>query len=426
MSENGDPLRIEYGAEVRGLTVVRQPAPVGAASFSATYVGPAGWGFDPVGEEGTAQVASQLLTSGAGRYDRVALARLLDRAGAALSTECAPESAEVTLWGPARDWERLLAVLADVVQRPRFAAEDLRRVRRQLSERQLRELAQPGSRAARELFRATYPEGHPYRSSGLGDRKSIAGITPQKLRGFHRRHYTSGDALLVVTGSARLPAVEAAARTHFSDFAEERAPALRIPKVHERSPRTIPVPLEGRSQVEIRVGGNSIARSDPDYPAAFLANEILGGRAQLSRLFQRVRERGGLVYHASSELEAMRFGGHWSVGAGTGADRWKKVVPMLTKEVGRMQAREVSATELDEIRESAIGEIPLALESTADAHELAVEIAYQRLPGDYLSRWPALLRAVRPTDVRRAADRAMDRRHAVTVLAGPLGLSQDP
>lgn len=419
MREVHDPLRVEYGREIRGLTVVRQSAPPGAASFSATYVGPAGWGFDPTGADGTARVANQLLTSGAGRYDRRALARLLDRAGAMLSTECAPESAEVTIWGPAAGWQKLLGILADVVLRPRFAATDLVRVRRQLAERQLRELAQPGSRADRELFRAVYPEGHPYRTSGLGDGRSASRLTTDGLRRFHEQHYTSGDALLVVTGPARLAAVETAARALFSAFAEEEAPTLRVPPVRARPPRTLSVELKGRSQVEIRVGGNSIARSDPDYPAAFLANEVLGGRAQLSRLFQRVRERGGLVYHASSSLEAMRFGGHWSVGAGTGADRWRRVVPLLTKELDRLECREVSATELTVVRESAIGEIPLALESTSEAHELAVEVAYHRLPGDYFSRWPALLRAVRPADLRAAADRAMDRRHAVTVLAGP-------
>ncbi|MGD0588633.1 MAG: pitrilysin family protein [Thermoplasmata archaeon] len=421
MSENRDPLRVEYGKEIDGLTVVRQPPPAGAASFSATYVGPAGWGFDPRGESGTARVVNQLLSSGAGRYDRVALARLLDGAGATLSTECAPESAEVTLWGPAADWQKLLGVLADVVLRPRFEADDLVRVRRQLSERQLRELSQPGSRADRELFRATYPEGHPYRTSGLGDVRSVARLTRGKLRQFHRRHYTSGDALLIVTVPARLAAVEAAARTHFSGFVEEHPPPLRLPQVRPRPPRTIEVELRGRSQVEIRLGGDSITRSDAEYPAAFLANEILGGRAQLSRLFQRVREQGGLVYHASSELEAMRFGGHWTVGAGTGAERWRMVVPLLTKELERIETREVSSAELREIRESTIGELPLALESTSGAHELAVEVAYQRLPGDYLSRWPTLLRSVTTRELRAAADRAMDRRHAVTVLAGPVG-----
>ena len=420
MSDANDPLTVEYGREVRGLTVVRQSTPASAASFSATYVGPAGWGFDPEGEGGTARVVSQVLTSGAGSYDRVALARRLDRAGATLSTECAPESAEVTIWGPAADWRQLLGLLADVVLRPRFAADDLSRIRRQLAERQLRELAQPGSRADRELFRAAYPEGHPYQSTGLGDARSVLRLTRERLRRFHREHYTSGDALLVVSVPARLPAVEAEVRSHFSEFAEERAPELRLPRVPTSRPRTVSVELAGRSQVEIRIGGDSIARSDPLYPAAFLANEVLGGRAQLSRLFQRVREEGGLVYHASSELEAMRFGGHWMVGAGTGADRWRKVVPLLAKELDRIAHRAVSANELREVRESAIGELPLALESTADAHELAVEVAYHRLPGDFLSRWPSVLRSVTPGEIRAAADRSMDQSHAVTVLAGPL------
>ena len=195
---------------------------------------------------------------------------------------------------------------------------------------------------------------------------------------------------------------------------------MRFPQVRPSAVRTIPVALPGRSQVEIRIGGVSVARSDPEFPAAFLTNEVLGGRAQLSRLFQRVRERGGLVYHASSALEAMRYGGYWTVGAGTGGEHWRKVVPMLSRELGSLHRRGITPTELREVRESAIGEIPLALESTSEAHELAVDVAYHRLAGDYLSKWPGILRAVRPSDVRAAMDRAMDPDHAITVLAGPL------
>jgi len=195
---------------------------------------------------------------------------------------------------------------------------------------------------------------------------------------------------------------------------------LRFPSVRRRTPRTLTAELPGRSEVDVRMGGDSLSRSDPDYPAAFLANEVLGGRAQLSRLFQRIRERGGLAYHAASQLEAMRFGGRWTVGAGTGPPNAVKVARMLAAEVERMGSKEVSSSELREIRESTIGEIPLALESTADAHELAVEVAYHRLPGDHLTHWPTMLRRVRPREVREAAERAMDSRAAVTVFAGPV------
>jgi zinc protease len=420
LGSTNDPLRLEYGENVNGLRVVRQPPPVGAASFSASYVGPGGWGFDPRGEEGAARLVNQLVTSAAGRFSRVALARRLDRAGAALSRQASPEAAQVTIWGPAEDWRALLELLAEVVLRPRFDPEDVARVRRQLSERQLREMSQPASRAEVELLKAIFPQGHPYRATGLGDRTSLSRLTRGRLQRFHRDHYTSGDAVLVLTVPERLRAVERAARDVFGEFAVQRGPRLRLPKLDRASPQRRSIDLAGRSQVEIRVGGPSLAQDSPEYTAAYLANEVLGGRPLLARLFQRVREQNGLAYHASSHLDSMRFGGIWSVGAGTGADRWRKVVPMLEAEVARLRRERVPRRELASVRESAIGQIPLALESTSEAHALAVEVAVHRLPADYWLTWPARLRAVTPGDVLKASQTAFDRNRSVTVIAGPI------
>jgi zinc protease len=420
MTDATDPLRIEYGTAQDGLRVVRQSPPAGAASFSATYIGPAGWGFDPTMRQGVARLTNHVLTSAAGRYGRVELARLLDRSGATLARQCDPESAEVTIWGPAAEWEKLLGILAEVVLRPRFDPSDIARARRQMRERQLREASQPASRAERELLHAIFPAGHPYRETGLGTASSLARLGRSDLDRFHREHYTGGEACLIVTAPARLAAVERAVRRRFDGLRDSPVPSLPVPAVPAAGGAPRFVNLPGRSQVEVRVGGASISRTAPEYPAAFLANEVLGGRPLLSRLFQRVRERGGLAYHASSELEAMRFGGYWVAEAGTGADRWRRVVPMLEQEVGRLSTERVRPAELEAMCRSVIGEIPLALESTSDAHELAVDVAYHRLPDDFWITWPRRLRAVRPKELRDAAALAFDRRNSMTVVAGPI------
>jgi zinc protease len=420
MASPSDPLRIEYLDPIDGLTVVRQAPPASAGSFSATYVGPAGWGFDEAGAEGTARLVNQLVTSAAGPYDRVELARRLDRAGATLSRQCAPESAEVTVWGPADEWEDLLGVLGLVVQRPRFDRTDVERARRQLAERQLRESAQPAYRAERELLHQIFPSGHPYRGTGLGTPRSLGRLSRERLVRYHRDHYTRDDGLLVVTAPARARAVARAVRRHFRTFARAKGPALQLEGRRPSPPRERLLDLPGRSQVEVRLGGPSIPRGDPRFPAAFLANEILGGRPLLARLFQRVRERGGLAYHASSDLEAMRFGGYWVAQAGTGADRWRKVVPMLTSELARLRASAPTPREVNLVRESAIGEIPLSLESTAEAHELAVDAAYHRLPEDHWLRWPAVLRSIRPAEIRDAARAALGEAGMATVVVGPV------
>jgi zinc protease len=139
----------------------------------------------------------------------------------------------------------------------------------------------------------------------------------------------------------------------------------------------------------------------------------------LSRLFQRLREKAGLAYHASSQLEAMRYGGFWTVQAGTSPANADRALRLLRRELRHLESDPVAPDELELIRESAIGELPLSLESTADAHELAVDLAYHELPADFWERWPARLRAVGPAEIQEAVREGLDARTAVTIVAGP-------
>jgi zinc protease len=414
------PLQLEYGEGPAGLRVVRQPPPTGAATFSATYLAPAGWAFDAPEAAGTARLVNQLMTSGAGPWGRLALARRLDRAGATLAHETSPESAEVTVWGPADAWEPLLRTLSEVVRHPRFDASDIARARRQMQERQMRQRTQPAARAHLELLHAIFPARHPYRETGIGDARTLARIDRAGLRRFHAARYGSTDALLVFTTNQGLPAVERVAGRLFGDLPSGATGHLDFPGLPQVRHRRVEVDLPGRSQVEVRVGGASIPQSAPEYPGGFLANQALGGRPLIARLFQTVREKSGLAYGASSRLETMRYGGWWIAGAGTGPDRWRRVVPLVEREVQQMRSTVMGAPELERTRESSIGEIPLGLETTAEAHELAVDAAYHQLPADFWLTWPERLRAVSRRDVRDGAAAAFDGRRQVTVVVGPL------
>ena len=419
-SDRTDPLYVERLDPLDGLEVFRQAPPPGAASVSVSYLAPAGWAYDSAGEEGTAQMAAQLMTCGAGRLDRLALARRLDELGGSLTARCHPESSEVTVWGPTDAFDDLVRLLADSIVRPRFEAREVARLRREMFERQLREASMPQSRAERALFERIFPVGHPYRLSGIGTRRSVGRLTPAGLARFRRDHYTEEGGTLVVTAARAPLALRRALGGVFRGFDQVRAPPLPPrPDVAAPKPQRHEVEMEGRTQVEIRVGGPSIPRSAPEYPALYLANQVLGGRPLLGRLFQRVRERHGLAYHASSEIEAMAWGGYWLAQAGTGPERALKTVALVEQEVRRMREETVPSAELHEIRESAIGELPLELEDTSSAHELALDVAYHRLAPDFYRTWNRVLRAVSPAQLRRAAEAGLDGAHAVTVLAGP-------
>ena len=419
MDSLADPRRVERAVTGGGLTVVRQPPPPSTHSFAATFVAPAGWSEDPPGGEGLAQLTSRLLTSGTRRRDRIALAQLLDRHGAQLSSDCDVESAELAIWGPSSSFTVLFDLFIEALRAPRFAPADLARTKRQFRERQLREKSQPESRVGRELLRAIYPKGHPYRESGVGDAASILSITGERLRRFHARRWRTHGGLLVVTTERPLSELLARAERElgFLDQSVGFAAASDWP-----APRpggaTVAVPLPGRTEVQVRVGGPSLPRTAPEYPALHLANEVLGGRS-LSRLFQRVRERHGLAYHASSALATMRTGGYWWAQAGTGPERLAKVIELMDRELRQIGRDLVPTEELDRIRNSVIGSLPLELETTAGAHDLAVDLAYFGLDESFYLTWPETLRAVTPRDLRAAVHAGLDRSRAVVAWAGP-------
>ncbi len=420
--EPRNPLRLDRLVLDSGLELVCQPAPPDASSFSITYVGPAGWGYDPPRQSGLASLVSELVVQGAGRRDRRALARLLDRFGASLTSAVAPESSEVTLWGPTDAWASLFPVFADAVLRPRFDREDIDRVRRQFRERQLRERTQPELRAGKDLLAALYPSGHPYRSTGIGTPVSLAGLSRDRLIQFHATHFTPGGSVLAVTSSWGPGRIQEEIDAHLGNWSRRTTPPdPPMPRWRKPARERLDVPMNDHSQVEIRIGGPSFSRADPRYPALYLANEILGGRPLLSRLFQRVRERHGLVYHASSHVESMRWGGYWVARAGTGPQNRERVVRLLTREIDRLSGERVPTTELHRIRESALGSLPLDLETTSDAHELAVEVAYYRLPTDFYQVWPERLRAVRPAEIQAAAEEGLAGNDGIVVTAGPVG-----
>jgi zinc protease len=420
MIEPESPLTVERAEPVDGLTVVRQAPPASAASFAVSFVALAGYAFDPPGQEGTAQLVTELLGSGAGRFARLPFAREMDRLGATITTRAAPESIEVIAWGPEEARDRVLELWALSILKPRFDAEDVARAKRHLIERQLREAAQPDSRAERELYHTIFPPGHPYRETGSGTPRAVRAISRRHLRAFHGLHFRRTGSMVVGTTRLSVTGFRRAVQTHLAKLPRGTAvpsPTLKPSRKPPAAPRR--VVMHGHSQVEIRMGGPSIPRSSTLYPAAFLVNEVLGGRPLLARLFQTVREEHGLAYDCGSEVEAMRWGGLWQVHAGTGPERIGKVVALLDRELRRIREERVPAGELERVRESAIGQIPLALETTSGAHELAVDVTYHDLPTDFYLRWPEMLRSLRPADLQEAARAAFDPAFHATVIAGP-------
>ncbi len=404
-----DPRTLSRRTLRNGLPVVLQPAPPGSVTMAATWITEGGTARDPPGGEGMSMALAQLLLAGTRSLDKRAFARALDECAGSLGCEPSWEALEVHASGPAGSEARLLGLMAEVVSSPRLDAGELARVIRQQEEALLRQRSQPEERAERALLEAVFPRGHPYRRNPLGKAPLLPTLTRDALEQFHQHYLPTRGGRLVITSPRPLRALWPLLERTFGglELRSGPSPPPSVPPVPGATTGPVYVPLAGTVQVEVLVGRAVPPRDHPDFPALYLANEILGARPTISRLFQVVRERRGFTYGVGSELECLRWGGLFTAQAGTDLKHRKVVEDLLCRELRRLAEGSLRTRELDAIRESLLGSLPLLWESARQAHGMALTVAYFDLPTDHYWRWPETLRAISPEEVTRVARRRL-------------------
>ncbi len=296
--------------------------------------------FDPPGKEGLGQITSSLMDWGSAKYDYDAQHKVGDDLAADLSF-----GTSFSAHGRAGDFPKLLEVLADDVRHPLLPADKFALVRSQLAALTGRRALQAGYEAQRLFDEALYPAGDPVLH--VADRTFARRRHARRRQGLRRavrapRPHHAGRRRGRRSGPGR-PASHGAVRRLVRQRSQARSASAADPAAgaadadrHDR--RT------GRDR---RAGAPALPRTSPDYDSLSLANAIYGGNGSLdSRLFREVRERRGLVYGASSELDANRDRGTFTVSFSAVPSKIDAAEAVVRAELRRMQTDDVGADEL--------------------------------------------------------------------------------
>jgi predicted Zn-dependent peptidase len=86
--------------------------------------------------------------------------------------------------------------------------------------------------------------------------------------------------------------------------------------------------------------------TDPDYYAAQVISEVLGGN-MASRLFVEVREKRGLVYGVSAGLLSNKYVGALRIYAGTTPEQGHECLEVIVNELRKLEQDGITTDELD-------------------------------------------------------------------------------
>ena len=167
------------------------------------------------------------------------------------------------------------------------------------------------------------------------------------------------------------------------------------------------------------LGGLGIARSDPDFMAAFVVNHVLGGGSFSSRLYREVREVRGLAYSVFSTLVPLEHAALFMTGTATRADRTGQTLDVLQSEIRRLAEEGPTEEELAKSKSFLTGSYALSFDTSSKIAAQLVQIQRDGLGIDYIDKRNSLVQAVTMADVKRVARRLLDAGMLVTVVGRP-------
>jgi zinc protease len=377
---------------------------------------------DPAERPGVANLLAGLLDEGAGPYDSEAFQRRLEDHAIELSFHATRDAVEGNLRTLAEKHDEAFEMLRLAVTEARLDAEPIGRVGAQILARIRHNMTEP-SALADEAWHAGAFAGHPYGRPILGTEASLGAIAQGDLAAFRARSFTRERLVVTVVGAIDA-ATLAPALDHIFSALPASAPAAAVADIGAAGAGTLRVVPLAVPQTTLLFGRPGLARHDPDYIAASVANHIVGGGTFTARLFTEVREKRGLAYSVHTWLDPMRHAATVMGSLATKNERAAEALELVAAEIRRFVADGPAAEELDKAKQYLTGSYALNFDSSVKIARGLKQIRLHDLPIDYIRTRNALVEAVGPADISRAAERLFGAGDLFVVAVGePDGLA---
>jgi predicted Zn-dependent peptidase len=219
-------------------------------------------------------------------------------------------------------------IIADLVLRPKFDSEDVKKERQVVLEEIKMDLDNPEYLLHEIFTRGFWPE-HPLGRPILGTPETVRRFSRESLRRRFGNWFAPDRLVLSAAGNVTHDQVLELVDREFATLQpggpceEHAAPANHAP-IHLETKRDL-------EQVHVCIGVPSYPLAHERRFAVAVMNNLLGG-GMSSRLFQNIREKLGLAYAVFSELTPYSDAGMMTVYAGTAQETVGQVIDLVIQE----------------------------------------------------------------------------------------------
>jgi zinc protease len=402
-------------APVRKLPVVTVLAVVDAGATA-----------DPPGREGLAQLSAEALREGTVNRDGIQILEGFEKLGTSIEAGADWDSTVVSMTLLRDKLESGLSLMTEALTSPSFPEREVERLKAERLAERAQILAEPRGLADESFSRFLYSKGSRYGEPMAGTSASVSTITRADVVDFFASRYTPDAVTVIIVGDISTEEAVKLVSTTLGWWKGKRASRTTAPSTGTRSTRAVEiVAKDDAAQAELRLGHTGIPRSHPDYFNVVVMNALLGGLFS-SRINLNLRERHGYTYGASSFFDWRRDPGPFIIATAVQSEVSAAAISETLKEIEGMRTDEVPEDELSLATNYLDGVFPIRYETTSSIASALATLVVFDLPEDYYDTYRENIRAVRPSDVLRAAQAHVSPEMLQIVVVGDPNFVKEP
>ena len=359
-----------------------------------------GTSLDAVGKRGAVNLMTALIEEGAGDLDSQAFAAARDGMAAEFGFSSDSDGVSVSARFLTETSAQATDLLHLALTQPRFDAEAIERVRGQVLQNIASSAKDPGTIASDLLSQAAFGD-HPYGSSGDGTADSVQVLTRDDLLAAYHGALARDRIYVAAAGDISATDLGLMLDKLLGDLPATGAPQptdVALTAKGDVTQQSFPGP---QSTISFYQGG--IQFEDPDYFAATILNEILGGNGFSSRLMNEVREKRGLTYGIDTSLAAYEHAELLAGSVATSNEKATETMQVIRDVWADVAKNGVTQKEVDDTKTYLTGAYPLRFDGNKRIASILVGMQMLGLPVTYPAERNAKVDAVTLEDVNRVA-----------------------
>lgn len=383
-----------------------------------------GTSLDMPGKRGAVNLMTALIEEGAGPYDAQGFAAARDDLAATFRFDSGQDAVSVSSRFLTENRDQAMELLRLALTEPRFDQDAVDRVRGQVLSNLRFDEKDPDAIAGR-LFDAHFFGSHPYGTDGSGTIDSVTALTREDMLDAHRGALARDRIFVAAAGDISAADLGLLLDRLLGGLPETGA--APPPRVDPQIAGGVTVQDFPGPQSTILFGHGGIRFDDPDYFAAAILNEILGGGRFSARLMTEVREKRGLTYGISTGLATYDKSEVMIGQLGTANETAAQAIEVIRAEWQRLAESGVTPEELAATKTYLTGSYALRFDGNGPIASILVGMQMIGLPADYPKTRNDRVQAVTLEDVNRVARRLLrpDDLHFI-VVGQPAGLQTGP